>query len=376
LRARQPLIFFGSALTIRQGCQFRSHPLHTLLNTTMAARRKEEKIMTDAPGNVRALRTLNGVEGPRTITVPFDKLVIDETAVDEELVAKLMESMEALDQINPITARAQKLEDGGLEYRVVAGLHRAVAQKRLGRRFIQCTLLDCEDTLRLEQVSIDENIIRKKLGASERAMLWGRRSKILKERGERDGTLSQIATASKQSQRADGLETGPDFGSMRNQSKQTGASKDEIYKSMKRFETLGPAILKSIVGTSLNKGVELDALAQLPDQLRDDLVKRAVAGEVVSAKRVNHKSRLQHDSKAKREPQRQISKPEQAWIELNASMAKCSDLLVAHGLSEKIEEFLREVYEAFWPSDEEDDPEQASERPKKIKWWPWGREGD
>jgi len=66
--------------------------------------------MTDDP--VRAVRTLKGVEGRRTITVPLDKVVIDESAVDEELVAKLVESIAVLDLFNPITVTAQKQEDG------------------------------------------------------------------------------------------------------------------------------------------------------------------------------------------------------------------------------------------------------------------------
>jgi hypothetical protein len=39
-----------------------------------------------------------------------------------------------------------------------------------------------------------------------------------------------------------------------------------------------------LVGTSLDKGEELDALAKLPSQARDELVERAASGEKVSAK--------------------------------------------------------------------------------------------
>ena len=48
----------------------------------------------------------------------------------------------------------------------------------------------------------------------------------------------------------------------------TGQSKRDINRNVARAEAIGPDILK-LSGTSLDKGVELDALAKLPGQYRD-----------------------------------------------------------------------------------------------------------
>ena len=58
----------------------------------------------------------------------------------------------------------------------------------------------------------------------------------------------------------------------------TGETKDKIQRSKKRVEILG-GILKKVVGTSLDKGSELDALAKLPEAEREDLADRAASGE-------------------------------------------------------------------------------------------------
>jgi hypothetical protein len=50
-----------------------------------------------------------------------------------------------------------------------------------------------------------------------------------------------------------------------------------------RFAALGADMLKRVSGTSLDVGVELDALAALPSQECDALVGRAGGGEPVSA---------------------------------------------------------------------------------------------
>ena len=48
----------------------------------------------------------------------------------------------------------------------------------------------------------------------------------------------------------------------------TGENVRQIQRNVSRAEAIGPDILK-LSGTSLDKGVELDALAKLPGQYRD-----------------------------------------------------------------------------------------------------------
>ncbi|PRA46686.1 hypothetical protein CQ062_23395 [Ochrobactrum sp. MYb68] len=63
----------------------------------------------------------------------------------------------------------------------------------------------------------------------------------------------------------------------------TGNSKRDVNLKVARARELGPDIQR-IVGTSLDKGVEMDALAKLPEKERENLISRAEAGEKVSAR--------------------------------------------------------------------------------------------
>lgn len=64
----------------------------------------------------------------------------------------------------------------------------------------------------------------------------------------------------------------------------TGGTDRTVRRAAARGEKLGADLLDRIAGTSLDKGAELDALAALPTEQREDLVTRAVAGEAVSAR--------------------------------------------------------------------------------------------
>lgn len=57
----------------------------------------------------------------------------------------------------------------------------------------------------------------------------------------------------------------------------TGETKSTINRHLARAEALGDDI-REVVGTSLDKGVELDALKNLPVPERKELIQRAKAG--------------------------------------------------------------------------------------------------
>jgi hypothetical protein len=63
----------------------------------------------------------------------------------------------------------------------------------------------------------------------------------------------------------------------------TGESKRGVNAKIARADKLGPDINR-IVGTSLDSGVEMDALAKMPGPERQALVSRAAAGERVCAR--------------------------------------------------------------------------------------------
>ena len=167
--------------------------------------------------------------------------------------------------------------------RLVAGLHRLEAAKRLGYATIPCTVLHWNEPLRSELAEIDENIIRNNPGPAEHAILTERRCEITKELDAKHGAVSQFATPPKQALRGAGIKTGHDVASVRDQAKRTGESKDKIQRSKKRSSILGN-LLHKIRGTCLDNGQEMDALLKMPVPEREALVIRAASGEDVSAR--------------------------------------------------------------------------------------------
>ena len=153
---------------------------------------------------------------------------------------------------------------------------------------IQCIVVDFKKSLEIELADIDKKLIHGNLSAAEHAILTGQRSEIMQELA----AVSQFATASKQVSRRGAEKTGHHVASVRDQAKRTGKSKVKVQRSKKRWEILGSHLLYRIVGTTLDSGRELDALAQLPEVEREALTSRAGAGKSVSARTPGRKRRV------------------------------------------------------------------------------------
>jgi hypothetical protein len=179
------------------------------------------------------------------------------------------------------------------------------------------------------------------------------------------------ATASRQALRRAGQKPGPDIGSVRDQANKTGESKDKIHRSNTRFETLGSSILESIIGTSLDRAVELDAMRKLPEAVRNDLARRAVGGEAVSARKVLREAK----GRAKEVSQHQtpVSDLKQAYEEFCDWVEKYAQPLNSNGLWEQIEQFADALNDVIYPDnvgdpDDEEDTSEINAHSKK-KWF-------
>jgi hypothetical protein len=252
----------------------------------MVLRQKDEETMTNDTGPIRRwpLRTMQGTESNRSETIPVEQIV-DETQrpINDDKVVKFMGSIQSVGLLSPPVVAPRQEQDGKGKYQLVAGRIRFEAIKRLGITEIRCTVLGRSDALRVELAEIDKNLIRNDLTPAQHAILTGHRAEVLRELAERDGTVSQDETASRQARRRAGERTGPEPASLRDQANKTCETKDSIYRSKKRFENIGGDILKRISGTCLDKGVQLDALTKLSKEERHDLADRAATGEKVSA---------------------------------------------------------------------------------------------
>ena len=215
--------------------------------------------------------------------IPLELIVPADYArpISEVAVESLMQSIERLGLLQPIIVVAAKINRGALcdGWRIVAGHHRVEAHRRLGRNSIEATVMANASPLETELIEIDENLCRAELTPAQRAAAIKRRKQIWEalhpeQSGASCATLPVTGRGNTQ------------FAA--NTASVSGESKSHINRHLARAEALGDD-LAAVAGTSLDKGVELDALKVLPVAERKALIAQAHRGEPVSArKRVAH----------------------------------------------------------------------------------------
>lgn len=191
-----------------------------------------------------------------------------------ETVNALAESMRESGLINPITVRPAPVFDGTIMvsgHRVVAGNHRVAAARALGWEEIDAFVVSDDDRLTAELIEIDENLVRAELTPAQRAAAIKRRKEVW------EAMHPETATSC----RGLGGRGKTEFPS--ETADVTGQTPRDIQRHVSRAEALGDD-LDEVVGTSLDKGVELDALKSIPADERRELIERAKAGEQVSAR--------------------------------------------------------------------------------------------
>jgi ParB/RepB/Spo0J family partition protein len=195
-------------------------------------------------------------------------------ALREENVNALVQSMADQGQLQPIVVRPHK--GGG--YCLVAGLHRFEAAKKLNWKEIWCSVFDDMDTDQAELAEIDENLIRVDLTPAEEAAHIGKRKKLY-ERLHPETKHGAVGRRGKSSQNATSFEPADAF--IDDTAKKTGKHRATVARKAARAKKV--AVLPDIVGTSLDKGAEIDALAKLPVEKQRSLAEAAKRGEKVSA---------------------------------------------------------------------------------------------
>ena len=189
----------------------------------------------------------------------------------------LAESIGNIGLIQPITVvPCAKYRDGQKveAFRLVAGHHRVAAMRKIG--WSECSarvLPESTTALAAELMEIDENLCRAELSAAQRAKAIKRRKEIWEAMRPNSGTSCSTIRESAGRPAEFAADT----------AKASGQSKQDINRHLARAEALGED-LDEITGTSLDKGVELDALKDMPEEDRRDLIRRAKDGENVTAR--------------------------------------------------------------------------------------------
>lgn len=193
---------------------------------------------------------------------------------DKAKVREIAKSIADVGLMNPpaVVFRDGVVIDGVEEDNVpvlIYGRHRLLAMQELGRSVVECAVHDVDD-LHAELMEIDENLARADLSPAQEASHILRRKQIWEKINEGGKTLPTSSTGQRRQFAAEVSEV-------------TGSSKRDVNMKIARARELGPDITR-IVGTSLDKGVEMDALIKLAPDARADLIERAATGEKVSAR--------------------------------------------------------------------------------------------
>ena len=220
----------------------------------------------NAVSKVELVVQLIGLSG---IAVPPNRL----RALREETVKTLAQSMKDQGLIHPIVVRPRP----GTGYWLVAGAHRLMAATKLKWEGIACIVHDHMDADQAELAEIDENLVRADLTPAERAMHIGKRKDLyekLHPETKRGGAPGK-AGGGKKAKTAKLATFAKDTARKAQQSDRT------VRRDAHRAEKV--VVLGDIVGTSLDKGAAIDALAKLPEAEQRSLAEAAKRGEPVSA---------------------------------------------------------------------------------------------
>jgi ParB/RepB/Spo0J family partition protein len=200
-----------------------------------------------------------------------------------DVVEQLMESMRVRGLLQPIVVRPRK--DAG--YFLVAGAHRLEAARKLTWEGIQATVLEGLDADHAQLAEIDENLVRADLSPAENALHTAKRKEIY----ERIHPETKAGVAGGRPKKTSLKLREVSEGFVKSTSKASGKSRASVARDATRGKNV--KVLTQVIGTSLDKGEELDALAKLPESKQQALAARAQAGEKVSAKTEVKKERRQ-----------------------------------------------------------------------------------
>jgi N6-adenosine-specific RNA methylase IME4/ParB-like chromosome segregation protein Spo0J len=197
-------------------------------------------------------------------------------ALREDVVGELQASIQQIGLLAPITIR--RPNGRAVFPHLVSGAHRLEAARRLGWETISCCIL-ATDKDGATLAEIDENLARGELSPAERAIHVAKRKEIYErqhpetKQGKAPGKAGGGKIATKN----------PESGSfVKDTAAKTARSRSAVAADAARHKHI-PQIA-ACVGTSLDQGDELDALARLTPEQQAPIIEQAASGKNTSAK--------------------------------------------------------------------------------------------
>lgn len=224
--------------------------------------------------------------------------------LDSQKVEALAESIREVGLLNPIIVRkAMKVRNGAKAeaWEIIAGHHRYEAcAVHLKWERVPCVVRDTTDLL-AELMMIDENLCRAELTQAQAAYQTARRKDIY----EALHPDAKHGAAGANARWNAGENSAPAFSDATAQA--TGRSKRTVQIDAARGAALGED-LKRIANTSLDKGVEIDALIKLDPEQREEAIMRAERKEKVSAREIVSAPALKLDQGVKGDAARSMAR--------------------------------------------------------------------
>jgi N6-adenosine-specific RNA methylase IME4/ParB-like chromosome segregation protein Spo0J len=217
-----------------------------------------------------------------------------------DIVEKLTESIDSQGLLQPIVVQPDENHD---TYKLIAGRHRLEAMKRLKQDDISATILEGISALDAESAELMENLIRQDLTATQKSLHFARLMEIAEIKFKMKSGRQSVENDSSL-KLCDETVSGNRANSAIAVARDTNRSAGAVERDARRVKSI--ADIAQVVETSLDSGVELDALAQLSPDVQTDLIKRAAAGENVSAR-----TELKKQKRAEKE--RELGQKQQAF---------------------------------------------------------------
>lgn len=252
-----------------------------------------------------------------------------------ETINALAESMAEIGLTNPITVRIAKTYQKGIfddGYAVVAGNHRVGGARALGWTHIDAFIVEGLSDLELELIEIDENLRRAELTPAQKADWLARRKFVWGELHPESG--NSLPTLGGRGNTSFASDT----------AKSAGVTKRSLNEHISRAETLGDDI-KRVVNTSLDKGVELDALKKLDEPTRKEVIDRAASGEDVSARDYLPGAESSDPKKLDRLLSQMIGEIDR--VSRNASPDEVAEAMAARPLNPDHAPYVQAVFNAY-----------------------------
>jgi len=195
----------------------------------------------------------------------------DHREPDASTVNGLVKSFKEIGLQTPITYYED--DEGPV---LIAGRNRLEAARRLDWDTIDGIEMEVDETLR-EIWRIDENLMRADLTQLERTEHIARRKQLLDDKEKAKKAAASNTDKSLGSiKRGRGQPKGFD----QTTADQMGVSKETVRVSRKRGEKIIPEVKEAIKGTpAANKGVELDAIADMKSEEQKEAVEQVQSGE-------------------------------------------------------------------------------------------------